>query len=132
VLEGVAFALRDAMEAVVSSGAEVNSCMLVGGGARSAYWAQLLANVLGKEMTTLSGSELSAAIGAAKLAFVALKGGAYPALDGGAGQQRAMLKAGLAVKARFQPDPAHHAALDLRYAKFRSLFGAAQSLHRVE
>jgi xylulokinase len=124
VLEGVAFALRDAMEAVVSSGAQVNGCMLVGGGARSAYWAQLLANVLGKEMTTLSGSELSACIGAAKLAFAAL--------DGGADTERAMLKAGLPVRARFQPNPVHHAALNRRYAKFRSLFGAAQSLHQVE
>jgi xylulokinase len=123
VLEGVAFALRDAMAAVESSGASIAGCMLVGGGARSAYWAQVLANVLGKEMTTLAGSELSACIGAAKLAFAALGAGACGGAD------HAMLKAGLPVKARFQPDPAHHAAHTLRYAKFRSLFGPAQALH---
>ncbi|MCL6485517.1 MAG: xylulokinase, partial [Janthinobacterium lividum] len=118
VLEGVAFALRDAMAAVTSTGAVVPHCMLVGGGARSQYWAQLLANVLGREMRTLHNSELSASLGAAKLGFAAIG-------------DTSLLARGLPVKNTFLPDAAHSAALSLRYARYRSLFPAVQALHQL-
>lgn len=118
VLEGVAFALRDAMAAVTSTGATVPHCLLVGGGARSQYWAQLLANVLGVEMRTLHDSELSASIGAAKLGFAAIG-------------ERSLLETGLAIKNTFAPDAAQHAALQVRYQKYRSLFPAVQALHQA-
>ncbi len=118
VLEGVAFALRDAMAAVTSTGAVVPHCMLVGGGARSQYWAQLLANVLGREMRTLHNSELSASLGAAKLGFAAIG-------------DRRLLATGLSVKNTFLPDAAHSAALSLRYGRYRSLFPAVQALHQL-
>lgn len=118
VLEGVGFALRDAMNSVESAGAMVSSCSLVGGGARSAYWAQLLSNVLGRELRTLSGSELSACIGAAKLGFAAY------------GYGPEILHMRLPVKKTFVPDPALRDALQTRYENFRALFPAVQSLHR--
>ena len=118
VLEGVAFALRDAMAAVTSTGAVVPHCMLVGGGARSQYWAQLLANVLGREMRTLHNSELSASLGAAKLGFAAIG-------------DRRLLATGLPVKNTFLPDAAQSAALRLRYDRYRSLFPAVQALHQL-
>lgn len=118
VLEGVAFALRDAMAAVTSTGATVPHCMLVGGGARSQYWAQLLANVLGVEMRTLHDSELSASIGAAKLGFAAIG-------------DTSLLTQGLAIKNTFAPDIAQHAALNVRYGKYRRLFPAVQALHQA-
>jgi len=115
VLEGVGFGLLDAMNATLSAGASVNACALVGGGARSEYWAQLLANILDREVYTLQGSELSACIGAARLGFIA------------AGQS-IETKAGLPVKARYRPNTSVHAALQARYAKFRGLLSAAQGL----
>ena len=118
VLEGVAFALRDAMAAVTSTGAVIPHCMLVGGGARSQYWAQLLANVLGREMRTLHNSELSASLGAAKLGFAALG-------------DASLLTQGLPVNNIFQPDAAHSAALSIRYGRYRSLFPAVQALHQL-
>lgn len=118
VLEGVGFSLRDAMSAVESAGAIVPRCLLVGGGARSEYWAQLLSNVLGREISTLLGSELSACIGAAKLGFVAY------------GFDQELLRTGLPVKTTFVPELAHHDALQSRYEKFRGLFPAVQSLHK--
>lgn len=118
VLEGVAFALRDAMAAVTSTGAVVPLCMLVGGGARSQYWAQLLANVLGREMRTLHNSELSASLGAAKLGFAALG-------------DASLLTQGLPINNIFQPDAAHSAALSIRYGRYRSLFPAVQALHQL-
>jgi xylulokinase len=117
VLEGVGFGLLDALNAVQSAGAQVNACALVGGGARSEYWAQLLANILDREIYTLHGSELSACIGAAKLGFLAT------------GQGAQLLQLGMPVKARYLPQAPAQAALNNRYLKFRGLLSAAQDLH---
>jgi xylulokinase len=117
VLEGVGFGLLDAMNAALSAGATVNACALVGGGARSEYWAQLLANILDREVYTLQGSELSACIGAAKLGFMAI------------GQGADLLRQGLPIKARYVPMTAVQAVLQARYRKFRGLFSAARGLH---
>jgi xylulokinase len=117
VLEGVGFGLLDAVSAVQSAGGQVNACALVGGGARSHYWAQLLANILDREIYTLHGSELSACIGAAKLGFLAT------------GQGEALLQLGMPVKARYLPEVQTQAALQARYLKFRGLLSAAKELH---
>lgn len=116
VLEGVAFALRDAMASVEASGVPVGRCALVGGGSKSAYWAQLLADVLERELYTLAGSELGACIGAAKLGFAAYGCGALPA------------QPPLPVTRIYEPRPARAEALRARYRKFRGLFPAAQAL----
>jgi xylulokinase len=117
VMEGVGFGLLDALHAVQSAGANVQACALVGGGARSGYWAQLLANILEREVFTLHGSELSACIGAAKLGFLAC------------GQGAELLQAGMPIKARYAPDTAQHVVLQARYQKFRGLLAAAKKLH---
>ncbi|SIO49252.1 xylulokinase [Burkholderia sp. GAS332] len=116
VLEGVGFALRDAVRAIESAGAVVSTAALVGGGARSEYWAQLLSDVLGIELHTLAGSELSASIGAAKLGFIAY------------GRGDDLLKKGLPVKASFHPNASREDVLGQRYEKFVHLFPAAKSL----
>lgn len=117
VMEGVGFGLLDALRAMQSAGAEVGACALVGGGARSEYWAQLLANILQREIFTLHGSELSACIGAAKLGFLSI------------GQGERLLQAGMAVKARYLPDAKQQAVLEVRYRKFQGLLAAAKALH---
>lgn len=117
VLEGVGFGLLDAMNAALSAGALVNACALVGGGARSEYWAQLLANILGREVFTLQGSELSACIGAAKLGFMAI------------GQGADLPRQALPIKARYQPMPWVQPVLQARHRKFRGLLPAARRLH---
>jgi xylulokinase len=117
VLEGVGFALRDALAAVESTGAVVADCSLVGGGARSTYWAQVLSDVLGSKLQVPAASDLSAAVGAAKLAFLAQ------------GQGTGILRAPLAIAATLEPRESHQAALGARYERFRSLFPAVQSLH---
>ncbi len=50
VLEGVAFAFRDCLEAAKSLGLEVRSSRICGGGARSPLWRTILANVLNIEL----------------------------------------------------------------------------------
>ncbi|HET9018576.1 MAG TPA: xylulokinase, partial [Acetobacteraceae bacterium] len=46
-LEGVAFTFADARDALAAGGTHIASAGLVGGGARSVFWARLIASVLG-------------------------------------------------------------------------------------
>jgi xylulokinase len=70
VLEGVAFGLRDSMELMKASGlGEIRQIRVSGGGAKSALWRQILADVMGSELVTVNTTE-GAAYGAALLAGV--------------------------------------------------------------
>jgi len=70
VLEGVAFGLRDSFELIKTAGEiEVRQVRVSGGGARSALWRQILADVFQAELVTVNTTE-GAAYGAALLAGV--------------------------------------------------------------
>jgi sugar (pentulose or hexulose) kinase len=67
VYEGVAFAVRDCYQAI---GRPIGEIRLVGGGARSDFWCQMIADVVGGSVVVPDGSEFGAK-GAALLAAVA-------------------------------------------------------------
>jgi len=70
VLEGVAYGLRDNLEMFRQTGlADFSEVRVSGGGAKSALWRQILADVMGVELTTIRSDE-GAAFGAALLAGV--------------------------------------------------------------
>ncbi len=70
VLEGVAFGLRDGFELMKAAGLPtVSQVRVTGGGARSALWQQILADVLDCELVSVNTTE-GAAYGAALLAAV--------------------------------------------------------------
>jgi xylulokinase len=70
VLEGVAFGLKDSFELMKSAGlAKIEQVRVSGGGARSALWRQILADVFESELVTVNTTE-GAAYGAALLAGV--------------------------------------------------------------
>jgi xylulokinase len=75
VLEGVAFAFRDGMDALTDSGATIDTITVIGGGARSAYWGRILASVLGRPLIYRDGGDVGPALGAARLAQLADTGG---------------------------------------------------------
>ena len=68
VLEGVAFAFRDGMDALIDSGAHIDSITVIGGGATSHYWGRILASVLDRPLIYRDGGEVGPAYGAARLA----------------------------------------------------------------
>jgi len=70
VLEGVAFAFRDGLDALRHSGSRVDSISVIGGGARSLYWGRILASALEAPLTYRVGATLGAAAGAARLALI--------------------------------------------------------------
>lgn len=72
VLEGVGFALAEGMDAVHECGVQPKTVMLIGGGARSAYWRQMLADISGLTLDYCHGGEVGPALGAARLAQLAV------------------------------------------------------------
>ena len=73
VLEGVGYALAQGMDAVHECGVTPSSIMLIGGGARSALWRQMLADISGQTLDYCQGGEVGPALGAARLAQLALE-----------------------------------------------------------
>lgn len=68
VLEGVAYGLRDSFELMKAAGiTRINQVRISGGGAKSALWRQILADVFQAELVTVNTAE-GAAYGAALLA----------------------------------------------------------------
>ncbi len=73
LLEGVAFEMRLNIEILEKSGYVINELRAVGGGARSAVWTQLKADVTGKIITPLTVTE-AGCLGVAMLACAANTG----------------------------------------------------------
>ncbi len=69
LLEGVSYSQKDCLDIIEAMGVSVESVRASGGGARSAFWRQLLADIFGKRVVTLASQEGSA-YGAALLALV--------------------------------------------------------------
>jgi xylulokinase len=73
VLEGVCFAFADGVDALHQSGTKATQITVIGGGAQSAYWRQLMADVLRTKITFRKGGEVGPALGAARLAHLAMQ-----------------------------------------------------------
>ncbi|PQA76835.1 xylulokinase [Rhodoferax sp. TS-BS-61-7] len=110
VIEGVTFGLKDGLAALNAAGSRVTRLSLVGGGARSAFWAQQLASALDAEVVTHGSSAVGGALGAARLGWLAT----------GATQANVCLSP--EVEASYRPNAAEQDLLAARYAQFRSLY----------
>jgi xylulokinase len=113
VLEGVAFSFADGADVLEAAGARPTSTLLVGGGARSRYWGQMIADVTGLKIDLAAGAEAGAALGAARLAMLA----------GGAGDEKTVC-ARPPIHSSFIPSPERGAAHVARLKRYRSLYGA--------
>jgi xylulokinase len=74
VLEGVAFAFADAQQALLEAGAAPREITVLGGGARSELWVRILAAVLDAPLSLRAGADVGPALGAARLARLAVSG----------------------------------------------------------
>ena len=71
VIEGVAFGLRDGLTALTGMEKSTTPLAMVGGGARSMFWSQLLADILEVPLVLSEDGVAGAALGAARLAWLA-------------------------------------------------------------
>jgi xylulokinase len=112
VIEGVSFGLVDGWTSLGVDAGSVPALSIVGGGARSELWAQQLASALGVPIRIHQGGEAGAALGAARLAWLA---------DGG---DEADVCREPATAREFVPDAAEAALLGQRGERFRALYPA--------
>ncbi len=112
VLEGVAYALRDCVEAARAQGPELTEACLCGGGAKSPLWREILANVLRMRLNIPVCGE-GPAYGAALLAMVA------------AGEYRTVAEAAAAtvkIGSSVDFDSETAAKYDRGYRRYRELY----------
>ncbi|MES0024001.1 MULTISPECIES: xylulokinase [unclassified Mesorhizobium] len=74
VLEGVAFAFRDSLEALKTAGTILTRVTAIGGGSRSRYWLKAIATALQVPVDIPADGDFGAAFGAARLGLIASTG----------------------------------------------------------
>ena len=114
VLEGVAFGIRDSFEAAKKLGVEVKSSMICGGGAKSALWRRIFADVLNITLTVPQ-TEQGPGYGGAMMAMTG--SGLFPSVGAAAA---ALVK----TKETICPDPETAALYEERYKVYRALYPA--------
>lgn len=120
VMEGVAYALRQSLEAMEGGGSrdgKLEEVWAVGGGSRSPFWADTIAQVLGVRVCVVQKGELGAALGAARLAMVGAGG-----LD-----VKGAMKEPL-VEETFEPRKGLVEKFDKVYASFKAAYPAIRDL----
>lgn len=117
VLEGVAFALADGLDALEARGGPIAKLTAIGGGSRSELWLRILAAAMQRTLHTAKGSDVGPALGAARLACVS---------SGDASAAETFVKP--AMTACFDPCPALIEALIPRRALYRRLYPALQPM----
>jgi xylulokinase len=116
VLEGVAYGLRDSFEIMREMKLPIRQVRASGGGARSALWRHIHADVTGLSHVTINVDE-GPALGVALLAGVGV--GVYPSVEKACRQ---------VIKVDTQTDPCNvnHAAYDRFYSVYRNLYGCVK------
>ena len=117
VMEGVVFACYDGYRVLAQLAAPPESIILAGGGARSALWQQIVADVFGLPVRPLDVAEQSA-LGATLLA------GHHAGLFDAAAAARAWARYGPEVA----PDPTRGTFYQSRYALFQAAYQATASM----
>lgn len=116
VMESVAFLLRDFLGLLEPLGVTVREIRSLGGGARSALWQQIKADVCGRTFRVPACPE-AAAMGAALLA------------GWGTGLVEPGVCALAGPMAAYHPNPAHATAYDQAYTLYRRLYEAVSPLY---
>lgn len=118
VLEGVAYALRDALDLIAAAGRPPEVARATGGGAQSELWLRILASVLELPLERMR-SQAGAAMGAALLGGVC--GGLWE-------DTRAAASAVVAIAGRVLPEPQWVERYRAQRARYRALYPALAGL----
>ena len=116
VMEGVAFALRDCLEALKGTQTDLTRLLAVGGGTQSPYWVETLATVLGIPLDLPDKGEFGAALGAARLAMAAT------------GADLASVMTAPPTSHTIDPRPELAEAFDASYDRYRALYPKMKEL----
>ncbi len=114
VMEGVAYGLRDSLELIKEQGVNVDEIRAIGGGAKSAVWQQILADVFGQEISLLNVEE-GPAFGAALIAGVGV--GVYNNFEEA---EEGIIK----VVEKIKPNPENVKKYNEYYPIFKKIYGS--------
>lgn len=120
VLEGVAFALADAQSCLHAAGTRCALPGVIGGGARSRYWTQMIADITGSPLARYQGAAKGPAFGAARLARLAADNEAIEDVC-----------TAPAIEEVLSPDRNRHDQYRPRFEKFRRLYTALETEFRT-
>ena len=118
VLEGVAFNLKSILDAFLEQGAPIQAMRLIGGGARSALWRQILADVYGLPILRPALVAEATSLGAAIAGGVGV--GLFPDFR--------VARTIVAVEEAERPDPAHTERYAALYDLFRRTYTALEPI----
>lgn len=121
ILEGITFELRENIERVEHAGLAVNELRATGGGARSAQWLQLKADITGKPIITLNVKE-TGCFAAACLAGVGI--GAFTSIE-------EPVKNLVQPATFYEPRPALKAEYDEIFAVYHALYSTLKPINRA-
>jgi xylulokinase len=116
LIEGVCYSQKDCLDLVEMLGGAVTNVRVSGGGARSAFWRQVLANVLNREVVRLE-TEEGSAYGAALLALAGCEH---------AGDVRAVCAEAIKQRDSVAPDPHESTLYAEGHKKYQSLYPAVK------
>ena len=118
IYEGVAYGIRDSVEAARKMGIDVKRSMICGGGSKNPLWRDIFANVLNIELTTLV-TEQGPGYGGAILAAVAC--GEYPDV-------KSATEKLVEIKDVVKPNKELVEKYEIAYQKFRRLYPALKEV----
>lgn len=122
VMEGVTFSLRDTIQILRESGTPVRQVRAMGGGAKSALWRQIQADIYGAQVVTTNMEEGPAA-GAAILAAVGA--GCFASVEEACDRL-------IRVTSVTDPIPSQVERYDQYYQTYRRLYPALAQLYREQ
>ena len=111
-MESVAFMLREIVEMLDDLGIPTTEVRAMGGGAKSPFWLQMMADVLQRPVAVPECTE-AACLGAAILAGAATD--VYPNVTAGA-------ETAVKIAQRYDPDPTHAEAYAVAYEAYRDVY----------
>lgn len=119
VMEGVCFGLKEGLMAMNPNASGIDELSLVGGGAQSDEWAQLLSDILQTKLVKPAGAHCAAAIGAARLAWLCT----------GAEEADVCLPLNTEKEFLSQLDATYQAQIEQRFTRFKALYQSVKDLY---
>ena len=120
VMEGVSFVLRKNCEHISAKGVKLERIIATGGGAKSAIWCQMQADITGLPVCIPAERE-AACLGAAMVCAVS---------EGQFENLQAAVEECVGMNAQYEPHPT--ARLDRKYRQFCALYEAALKINDIE
>ena len=120
VMEGVSFVLRKNCDHIAAKGVNLERIIATGGGAKSAIWCQMQADITGLPVCIPAEKE-SACLGAAMIAAVS---------DGRFADFEAAVAYCVGMNAQYEPHPTER--LDRKFRRFNALYEAALAIGEIQ